>query len=91
MKGVLTVIAVCVAACTPSGETISRQFARCEMDAIKNANYTQGDWDSPGGRYLYACMRAGGYDLKSHKTPEEGYCTFGDMRRIVMPECYKKM
>jgi hypothetical protein len=35
-------------------------------------------------------MRAEGYDLKSHKTPEEGYCTFGDIRRIVLPECYQK-
>ena len=78
-----------IAACTPAAETTAKQFAVCEMDAIKNVGYQQGDWSSPAGRYLYACMRAAGYDLKSHKTPQEGYCTFGDMRRIVLPECYQ--
>jgi hypothetical protein len=59
------------------------------MQAIEKMNYEQGDWYGPAGRYLYACMRAAGFDLKSHKTPAEGYCTFGDMRRIVLPECYE--
>jgi hypothetical protein len=59
------------------------------MQAIEKLNYQQGDWSGSGGRYLYACMRAAGFDLKSHKTPAEGYCTFGDMRRIVLPECHE--
>jgi hypothetical protein len=80
-----------IAACTPSTETTAKQFALCEMDAIKNMGYQQGDWSSPAGRYLYACMRSAGYDLKSHRTPKEGYCTLGDMQRIVMPECYQPM
>jgi hypothetical protein len=67
----------------------ARQFGACEMQAIEKMNYEQGDWYGPAGRYLYACMRAAGFDLKSHKTPAEGYCTFGDMRRIVLPECYE--
>ena len=84
----MLVALLAVGACTRSAD---KQFALCEMDAIKNMGYQQGDWDGPAGRYLYACMRAAGYDLKSHKTPQEGYCTFGDMRRIVLPECYEKI
>jgi hypothetical protein len=83
--------ALAIGACTPSAQTTAKQFAACEMDAIKSMGYQQGDWSSPEGRYLYACMRAAGYDLKSHNTPKEGYCTFGDMRRIVLPECYQPM
>ena len=67
----------------------AKQFGACEMQAIEKMNYHQGDYDGPAGRYLYACMRAAGFDLKSHKTPAEGYCTLGDMRRIVLPECYQ--
>lgn len=66
----------------------ARQFGACEMQAIEKMGYEQGDWYGPAGRYLYACMRAGGFDLRSDKTPAEGYCTIGDMRRIVLPECY---
>jgi hypothetical protein len=34
-------------------------------------------------------LRAAGYDLKSHKTPQEGYCAAWDMKRIVLPEFYQ--
>lgn len=85
----LIVAALAIGADQASADDVTRQFGRCEMDAIKNMGYQQGDWYGPAGRYLYACMRAAGYDLKSHKTPNEGYCTFGDMRRIVLPECYE--
>jgi hypothetical protein len=87
----LATLTLAVCSAHAQENTAARQFGRCEMDAIKNMGYQQGDWDGPAGRYLYACMRAAGYDLKSHKTPQEGYCTFGDMRRIVLPECYKPM
>jgi hypothetical protein len=33
-------------ACTPSAETTAKQFAICEMDAIKNMGYQQGEWSS---------------------------------------------
>jgi hypothetical protein len=72
-----------------AGADHARQFGACEMQAIEKMNYQQGDWSGPAGRYLYACMRAAGFDLKSHKTPAEGYCTLGDMQRIVLPECYE--
>jgi hypothetical protein len=71
------------------GPDATKQFGACEMQAIEKMNYQQGDWSGPAGRYLYACMRAAGFDLRSDKTPAEGYCTFGDMRRIVLPECYQ--
>ena len=72
-----------------SDDDAAKQFGACEMQVIEKMEYRQGDWDGPAGRYLYACMRAAGYDLKSHKTPAEGYCTQWDMKRIVLPECYK--
>ena len=87
---VLIVFAFAIGACTASAEdTVNRQFAVCEMDAIKTKGWQQGDWYSQAGRYLYACMRAAGYDLRSDETPQEGHCAFGDMPRIVLPECYK--
>ncbi|WP_316178357.1 MULTISPECIES: hypothetical protein [unclassified Bradyrhizobium] len=89
MKYSLAFLVVALAASEASANEAERQFARCEMDAIKNMEWQQGDWYGPAGRYLYACMRAAGFDLVSHRTPEEGHCTFGDMRRIVLPECYK--
>ena len=85
----LLVAVLASGACKPTTESADKQFGLCEMDAIKNMGYRQGDWDGPAGRYLYACMRAAGFDPKSRKTPQEGYCTFGDMRRIVLPECYQ--
>jgi hypothetical protein len=72
----------------PYPESAAKQFGRCEMDAIKNMGYEQGDYDGPAGRYLYACMRAAGYGLKSQKRGE-GYCTPGDKQIIVIPECYQ--
>ena len=73
----------------PYGDSRTKQFGLCEMDAIKNMGYEQGDYDGPGGHYLYACMRAAGYELKSHKTYKEGYCTPGDKRITLLPECYQ--
>ncbi len=88
---ILIGLALATGACTPSAQTTAKQFGTCEMDAIKNMGYQQGDYDGQAGRYLYACMRAAGYDLKSHRTPQDGYCTSWDMRRIVLPECYQPM
>jgi hypothetical protein len=50
-------------------------------------DYHQGEYDGPAGCYLYACMRAAGYGLKSQKRGE-GFCTVGDKRNILFPECY---
>jgi len=73
----------------PHPESAAKQFGRCEMDAIKNMDYRQGDYEGPAARYLYACMRAAGYELKSDKTFKEGYCTHEDRRITVLPECYQ--
>jgi hypothetical protein len=99
---IVAALAIGIGACTPSGDqqeapkTISQHFALCEMDAIKTTGWKEGDFYSQAGRYLYACMRAAGYELISPKKPDgtpdlhaEGPCQFGDMQRIVLPECYK--
>jgi hypothetical protein len=45
-----------------SQEALSRQFARCEMQAAKIHN---GPPDYKGWNYIRSCMRAEGYELKS--------------------------
>jgi hypothetical protein len=84
----LVAVAVVLTVALMSKKNHSEQFAECQMDAIKNARWTIGDYQSEASEYLYACMRKAGYDLKSHKTGE-GYCTAWDRMRIVLPECYQ--
>jgi hypothetical protein len=90
---IVAALAIGVGGCTASAaESAAKQFALCEMDAIKATGWQEGDWYSQAGRYLYACMRGAGYDLTSEKGPTEepqGHCRWGDMQRIVLPECYE--
>src|SRR5215831_17523709 len=67
-----------------------KQFGTCEMQAIETRKFQQFEWYEQSGRYLYACMRAAGFDLKSifGELPDE-HCKTLTMQRIVLPECYR--
>jgi hypothetical protein len=88
---VIAAAAVSLAACSPSSDepsadVIAKDFVKCEMDAIRTFNHRPSDLtDDAATSYLYACMRAVGYDLKVTRI-----CTFGDtIVRPTMEECYQ--